>query len=216
MATYLYFVFSHLNMIMFSVWLLFLLVVAFRFFKPTVYLQKISYAKLAFTAFSVRILFALFISWGQYYVWSIASDVTKTLLRSPLDMSVPFTSYLEWTRFLFRGHLGYFLYYAWGHFWLNIILLLLVSGAVYLLFSLWEKHRGGFGEQGPLLIFSLMMSIGFPEVLVLVVLGFVCALSGFIYMAMKRGSLSVQIEPFFIIAAFISLFFAHTIMLYVL
>jgi len=208
------FIFSNLNAIVLGTWFLLLVIVALRLFKPA-WVKNISYLKLIFIAIGLVVFYGLFITWGQYYVWSRSSDFTKALVSLPLPEGVPFSSYLEWTRVFFSGNHGYFMFYMLGRVWLNIIISFVVSGFLYLLFRVWQYYRGSFMENGPELILVLTVISGFPNVLVTVVLGFVLSIFLFAFKYFK-GDRDVKIEPAFVVAAFLSLFFANIILSYVL
>lgn len=204
------FIFSNLNTIVLVIWIVFLIIVAIRFFRPTL-VRNISYFKLILTALSLNIFYGLFVSWGQYYVWANGSEITKALLNSPLPKEVPF---LEWARPLFSNHLGYFLFYIWGRFWIYILISFLISGILYFLFRFWKSYRGGFSEQGPELLLILMLIVGYPGVLVLIPLGFVFSilLFGFYYFKGNKEDKILNIEPAFIVATFFTLLFTSAIL----
>ncbi len=192
------FIFSNLNAIVLGVWILFLIIVAIRYFQPTwiksnnkflskifTGLKNISFLKLILIALGLNIFYGLFVSWGQYYVWSTASEVTKFLLTSPLPVEITFPSYLEWTRPLFNNNLGYFLFYIWGRVWLNIFILFTFSGLMYFVFRTWKFYRGGFLEKGPELMLVLMLISGWMGVLVSLSLGFIFAILFFAFYYLK-------------------------------
>ncbi len=166
------YIFLHLNAIILITWLALLLIVFIRFTKGS-WVKNISYKKLVIITFCLNIFYAVFITWGQYYVWATGNIVSKTFVNSPLPKEVPFPYFLEWVRPLFENYLGYFMYYVLGRFWLYIFLLFIISVALYFLLKLWGKYRGGFTEDGPLLILILMLISGWPGVLLFVPLGFI-------------------------------------------
>ena len=262
------FIFSNLNAIALGVWLIFLAIVAIRFFQPTrkifynilfvnkftnkvifkikkisilnkmlisigifcnliwnsSYLDKtllkitniiknISYLKLILIAIGLNIFYGLFVTWGQYYVWSNGSEMTKALLTFPLPPQVPISSYVEWVRPLFQNHLGYFLYYIWGRVWMDIFILFAFSGLLYSIFKAWKFYRGGFLEKGPELLLVLMLISGWMGVLVSLSIGFILAILwlGFSFI---KGKKIVAIEPVFIFATFLALIFTRIILSY--
>lgn len=212
------FVFSNLNAIVLGVWIVFLIIVAIRFFRPA-WVKNISFFKLILIALGLNILYGLFVTWGQYYVWANGNEVTKALINSPLPKEAPLFSYL---RPLFENHFGYFLYYILGRIWLNILISFLISCVLYFLFRIWKFYRGGFLEQGPEILLILMLIVGFPGVLFLIPIGFIFSilLFGFYYSktlfkrASPRAVLNLVIEPAFIFATFFTLVFTRLIMLY--
>jgi len=186
------FIFSHLNAIVLGVWVLFLIIVAIRYFQPTwirsnnkfllkifTGFKNISFLNLIFIAIGLNIFYGLFVTWGQYYVWVHGSAVTKALLTFPLPAAVPFSKYFEWIRPIFSNHLGYFMFYAWGRIWLDIVVLFIFSGLMYSVFRTWKFYRGGFLEKGPELMLVLMLISGWMGVLVSLSLGFIFAILWF-------------------------------------
>jgi hypothetical protein len=208
------FIFSNVNAIKLGIYFVFLCVVAIRFFRP-VWVKNISYIKLFFIVLGLNLFYVLFISWGQYYVWSTASDVSRAILNSPLPSQVPFSSYLEWMRPLFMGTHGYFLFYIFGRFWLNLFIALITSGVLYLIFRVWQNYKSSFLEEGPLVLLILMLISGYPSNLVMVPIGFILSVIVLI-ISYFRGVKNVVVEPFFIFATFFTLFFANIILSYVL
>ena len=196
MNTILEFIFSNLNAIILVIWFLFLIIVAIRFFRPN-WVKNISYFKLFYITLGVHVLYSLFLTWAQYYVWSI-TDPSGTFNK-----------------------LSYFLGYAFIHFWLSLVLLSLISGILYFLFRLWLHYRGGFTDEGPMLLLVLMLISGWPGVLVSVTLGFIFAVLFFIFSYIKnirnKDTLPIiSIEGFFILSTLIALLFTKVIMFYML
>jgi len=208
------FIFSNLNAIVLVIWLVFLAIVVIRYFHGA-WVKDISYFKLILIAVGLNIFYALFVSWGQYYVWATSSDFTRSLLNSPLPKEVPFYA---WARPFFENHLGYFLHYVLGRVWLNILVLFLFSASLYFLLKIWKFYRGNFLEQGPELLLLLMLISGWPGVLVSIPLGFFLSVLFIIFSYFKKTApktlslKTVLIEPAFILATFISLLFSRIIL----
>jgi hypothetical protein len=188
------FIFSNINIIILGIWLVFFVLVAIRFFYP-VWVRNVSFLKLAGIAVGLNIFYSLFFTWAQYYVWKI-TDLTKTYIKLP-----------------------YFLHYVFIHFWLNVFILFLISGGLYLIFKIWKFYRGNFKDQGPELLLVLMLISGFPGILVLVPLGFILSIFLFVVLyaktVVKRNSsvaITLNIEPSFIIATFLTLLFSRIIL----
>ncbi len=219
-----HFILFNLNIIVLVIWVAFLAFIAFRFFcgawassqnkflsKVSLWVKDISFKKLIVITFGLNIFYGLFVSWGQYYVWAnSSSDFLRALVNLPLPKETPM-QYFEWIRPLFENHLGYFLYYSFGRFWLYILISFLISGALYYLFKLWESHYGNFTENGPELLLVLMLISGWPSILILIPLGFIFSilLSAVSY---AMGKKVIKIEPAFIIATFITLIFGRIIL----
>ena len=208
------FIFSNLNAIILGIWVLFLMIVAIRVFKPS-WVKNISYTKILFITVGLLIFYSLFVTWGQYYVWLKSSDMTRMLLNLSLPEQVPFPKFLEWARFLFKGSHGYFVFYVFGRIWLNIFISFFVSGFLYLIFKTWNHYKGSFSEKGPELLLVLMLISGFPGILVTIPLGFVLSIIAFA-VSFTKGIKEIKIEPYFVFATLISLLFTNIILSYVL
>jgi len=204
------FIFSHLNLFILFLWILFLILVCVRYFHPE-WVRNISYNKILLLSIFLSLSYGLFVTWGQYYVWAHGSDITKFLVHSPLSSVVPLPSYLEWLRPLLSYKGGYFTFYVLGRTWLYVFISYFISFVLYLIFRLWMNKRGGFNQDGPKLLLILMISTGWPGVLVLIPLGFVISiiLFGLYYF---KGQKTVEVEPAFIIASIISVVFGHLIL----
>jgi hypothetical protein len=192
------FIFSNLDAIVMYIWIIFLAIVACRYFQPlwvnstNKYLLKIinvvkniSFSKLVIIALGLNIFYGLFVTWGQYYTWSTISDMTRFFLTTPLSAQVPFPSYLEWIRPIFENNHGYFMFYVWGRVWMNIFILFSFSGVLYLIFRTWKSYRGGFLDYGPELMLILMLISGWMGVIVSLSVGFIFAVLMFVFYYLK-------------------------------
>ena len=206
----LYFTLFHFNAILLAVWIIFLIIVALRFFRPQ-WVRNISFWKLSLIAIGINIFYGLFVTWGQYYVWAHGSEFTQSLLNSPLPPQVPIW---EWARPFFSHSLGYFAFYVLGRTWLNVLISFIISGVLYSLFKIWSNYRGNFIAQGPELLLVLMLISGYPGILILIPVGFILAILffGFSYLEGKRGNIILNIEPAFIFATLIVLLFSRIIL----
>jgi hypothetical protein len=97
------------------------------------YLEKFSRRLIKITV-GFYILYAAFLTWGQYYVWS----------RGPLGRIL-----LASDRFgKLDGSSGYFLFYAYGRFWLNPIIAIFAAFVFYMFLKSLKKYRERFFEEG--------------------------------------------------------------------
>ncbi|MEI6580674.1 MAG: hypothetical protein WCO07_00710 [bacterium] len=204
------FIFSNLNTIVLVIWILFLIIVAIRFFRPA-WVRNISFLKLIIVSFVINLLYGAFVTWGQYYVWATVGDFTRVFVNSPLPKQVPMPQLLEWTRPFFENNFGYFLYYVLGRVWLYVFISFLVSVILYFLFKIWKSYRGNFTEYGPELILILMLIVGWPGVIIFIPLGFLFSIIlSFVYYL--KGKKVTEIEPAFIVAALFTLIFGKIIL----
>jgi hypothetical protein len=220
----LYFIFSKLNAIILAIWVLFLLIVAIRFFSPIWInsrinfldkiikaIKEVPYKRLIAIAIAINVLYGLFVTWGQYYVWVHAQDFTKALVNLPLPKEVPLPHILEWTRSLFEHNFGFFLYYVLGRIWLYVFVLFLTSGILYSILKIWKSYRGNFSENGPELFLILMLIVGWPGIVVFIPIGFIFSLLMFSF-CFYKGKRTLEIESAFIVASLFVLIFGKIIL----
>jgi len=134
-----------------------------------------SYRVLAWISIGFHFVHAGVSTTGQYLVWK-TSAFTNSFLQFPVGEQVA-SPIAQWLPFLFKGPLGYFLFYSWGHFWIIAIL----SVALAVLFRLYlralEKRNERFfypGEVG--LGFLCALVLGWPRAVLFVPVFFLCVL----------------------------------------
>ncbi len=193
------FIFAHLNAIALGMWIVFFVVVAVRFLRP-LWVKNISYSSLVVGVIALHIFYAIFVTWGQYYIWATSSDFTRALLAAPLPPEAPLPAILEYVRHYFDGPLGYFAYYALGRFFLSVMVLFLVSGLFYAIIKFWNLRRKSFEAEGPEFLLLLMLIVGWPRVLVLIPLGFLTAILFSITNLMFFKKDKVSLLPAFLVA----------------
>lgn len=208
------YIFSNLNTIMLAVWLVFFCVVAVRFLRP-LWVKYISFGRLVASAVAVHIFYDIFLTWGQYFVWS-KSEFTKVFLASPLPKEVPFPTYLEFVRPLFNSAHGYFAFYAFEHFFLSSIALFVVTGLFALFFKIYAQYRPALFQKGDIAIITLAFLIaGWPGAIVLVPLSFIIAILLAVLPLLKPGfnkTNQVILPTAFLLATPIALLFSTPIL----
>ncbi len=207
------FIFNNINTFFLVLWGCVAVLVALRYFRPTL-VKNISYRWIVALAIFIHLFYGAFVTWGQYYVWAGGNDFTRSLLHAPLSKEAPLPAFLEWSRSSFEQPLGYFVYYVFGRIWLNIIFVFITSVFFYIIFKLWSNYRGGFLPHGPELIFALLLATGFPGCLILVPLAFTLSFIWFGITFLKKRSMEgveIHIEPAFIVVAPIVLLFGKII-----
>ena len=114
--------------------------------------------------------FGLFISFFetflQYFVWK-KNPLTEILLVQPLSADVPVPAFIR--NIFFDNPRGYFFYYAWGHFFLNVFLSILSAIAFYYFLVFLRKYRARFFGEGEIVLGTLMAVVaGWPNVVLFV------------------------------------------------
>ena len=231
------FIFSNLNIFALAVWMILFVIVALRFVRPQ-WVKNISFPVLIALAILLHVLYGAFVTWGQYHVWATSSDFTKTFISAPLPKEVPFPGILSGLRHSLERPRGYFVFYVFERVWLDILISFALAGFFYAIFKIWSFYRGGFSTYGPEILLVLMLIVGYPSLLVLVLLGFtfVLALFGVCYgirffvevnkekprtiatflpAVRKAASLvacsPMYLEPAFFVAGFVALLFGKII-----
>lgn len=97
--------------------------------------------KLALATIAFRVFYVAFITFGQYYIWA-NNKFTQILVNSPVGKDVPLRGDIP--SFFFNNQLGYFLFYSWGRFWLNLVIILAVSFLFYLFLKFLKRYKERF------------------------------------------------------------------------
>lgn len=127
---------------------------------------------LIFTA-AFRVFHAGLLSVTQYYVWS-GSELTKALINSPISPEVPLSNFLHKSLgFVLDSKFGYFLFYSWGRFWVNVLLTIVISLAFYIFLKALKRYNDRFFNEGEVeLGFLLAMIVGWPNFIIFIPLVF--------------------------------------------
>lgn len=160
-----------------ALWILFIAAVLLYFFPAAFTRFKITsrnagYQLLAVCTIVFRIFYAALLTLGQYAVWS-GDTFSRFLLNSPLGKSVPlsFVRHIPW---IWNTRVGYFLFYSWGHFWLNALLSILAAAAFWQILVFLKKRRERFFDEGEVeLGFLAALLAGWPSVILFVIFAFV-------------------------------------------
>lgn len=108
-----------------------------------------------------KIVYALFLTFAQYFVWN-NNGLTRTLLNLPLEekslVSFGFLSKL------FSQDGGYYYYYVFARYWLVILVSFAMAYLFYLLLKSLKKYNERFFIGGePELGFALAFLVGWPD-----------------------------------------------------
>lgn len=159
-----------------------------------------------------RVGFALFLTYGQYYAWS-QNAFTKTLLHIPMNpVEMPFwiVRLFPW---VFNTDIGYLLFYSWGRFWLDTILVVGVAALFFWFLRALERRNGRLFEAGePELGFLMALLVGWPGVIAFIPLIFVSVVivSVFRRLVMKQ-ELTTLGWPF-LVAALVTFVLGNTLL----
>ncbi|MBI4086146.1 MAG: hypothetical protein HY433_02820 [Candidatus Liptonbacteria bacterium] len=129
------------------------------------------YFRLLAAAAAFRFFISFFETFLQYYVWK-KNPLTEILLVQPLSADVPVPAFIR--NIFFGNPRGYFFYYAWGHFFLNVFLSILSAIAFYYFLVFLRKYRARFFGEGEIVLGTLMAFLaGWPNVVLFVPLALI-------------------------------------------
>lgn len=131
------------------------------------YRKLINFNSAIILAVSYRVAYALLNTAGQYYIWS-QSKFTQSFLNSPVAENTP-GFMTEWFPWLGETRWGYFLFYSWGRFWLNVFIILIVAYAFWIFLKFLHKYRDRFFDIGEVqlgLLISLI--VGWPHFVIFI------------------------------------------------
>lgn len=162
-------------------------------------------------AAAFRIIYAVFLTIGQYVFWG-GSPETKIFLQQGIDESGPLGALVKIFPFL-GGELGYFAFYAFMHFWLGAFVAILCALLFWWFLKMLHKYRERFFEDGEKeLGATLALLAGWPNFILFIVIAFVCVL----LISLTRGV--VYKEPYttlglpFLIATLMLLLFGKILL----
>jgi len=194
---------------------LFSLVVVFiaalkRFYNSDL-ISKISYRFLIWLVLGFKVLYASIETFSQYYVWS-SNGFTKLFLdQNIIDLNIAqdFFGKMTW---IFDNRFGYFLFYSWGRFWLEIAVSLAAALAFYLFLRFLKKHKERFFEEGETeLGFILALMIGWSNFIIFLPLVFLSVVLVSIFRMLVFKETYTTLGAPFLLAALIVLFFGNYI-----
>jgi len=136
---------------------------------------RLGFKLLAISVLIFRFVYAIIESVAQYYVWSRGDEIGKALINSPLSDAVPLSNFLQ-NNFgaILQSKWGYFLFYSWGRFWINVLLLSLVALCFYAILVILKKYNERFFKEGETYLGLLLcLIVGWPNLILFVPITFV-------------------------------------------
>jgi len=132
-----------------------------------------NYWTLIYTAIGFRILYAVFISVGQYYAWKNGGDFTSTLADSPLSEKVPPTFFTDLFPSIFNSHFGYVTFYTLGRYGLNVLWSIAVAFIFWAFLRILKKYNERFFDvQETELGLLCVLIVGWPNLVIFIPLTF--------------------------------------------
>lgn len=196
--------FSQSSVIVLAVWMIVALIATMRYFEMLI-VARVSWRWLVGITIALHLGYAAFLTWGQYVVWK-NNDLTKIFLTEPLSSDVPLPIIFEWVRPYFERPLGYFAFYSFGRFFSGLIALFTVTGLLVLFLKIRAQYQPiNFAENDISAIALAVLISGWPGVIVLVPLGFLCAVVISLGARIFYGIERIYLPPAFLVAAPIAL-----------
>ncbi|MFA5997415.1 MAG: hypothetical protein WC791_02890 [Candidatus Paceibacterota bacterium] len=209
------FIFSNFNLIILSVWVIFFAIVVLRIVRPPL-VKSVAYKYLIAGALSIHLLYGVATTWLTYIAWSMplangaVNETGKMLLSAALPKEAPLPiGALEFMRPLFSGAHGYFAGYAFFHYFLSTIALLIITGLFVLFFVMYKKEHPASFKAGDIEVITLaFLMAGYLGSIVLVPITLTLAvILVLIKLAMKKSN-HISISAVFIAATPIAFIFA--------
>ncbi len=159
------------------------------------------FKRLAWWTIGFKVFYAAIMTVGQYFVWN-SDQFSRLFLSQPLKM--PGLSPVEVIPIFSNSKLGYFLFYSWGHFWLNALVSIALAFVLWAFLKMIQKKEARFFYPGETeLGFVLTLAVGWPNFVVFLPLAFlsVVLVSLFRMIFMKESYTTVG-WPFILAAIF--------------
>lgn len=122
-------------------------------------------------ALAFYVIYPIILMIGQYYAWS-QNPLSKLLLSSPLEEKVPAPQFIKDLP-VSKSHLGYFVFYSFGRFWINTILAVGMAFLFYLFLKSLRKRKDRFFEEGEIEFgFLNALIVGWPRFVIFIPLVF--------------------------------------------
>lgn len=192
------------HIIFLILWFGFFLLVFLRYLNYG-WCARLSWKFLVVTAVALHLAYGVLLTWGQYVTWG-GNPATRVFLEQPLPREVPLVAFLESARPLLEKPLGYFVFYAFGRFWVSIILLLGLTGffATLLKMRAYCRPDNFRADEIAMITLALLIS-GWPGIIVLVPLSFCFAVVFSFFSSFFLRIPKVHLAPSFLFAAPLSL-----------
>ena len=138
--------------------------------QPAVF-KVITYTRLILASIFFKLGFAGVLTTLQYVLWR-GGGLGKIFLSEGLSSSlpIPLIHLFPW---IFKSSLGYFIFYSFQRFWLNVFLSLFAAWLFYRFLILLKRYKERFFEEGEVeLGYLVALIVGWPFFILFVPLGF--------------------------------------------
>ncbi|MDO8442957.1 MAG: hypothetical protein Q7S81_01725 [bacterium] len=178
---------------------------------PNCWVRGLSYKFLIWLVLGFKVLYASIETFSQYYIWS-NNGFTKLFLDQNIidfDIVKDLPRGMTW---IFDNRFGYFLFYSWGRFWMEIAVSLVAALAFYLFLRFLKKHKERFFEEGEVeLGFLLALVVGWSNFIIFLPLVFLSVVLVSIFRTLAFKEAHTTLGAPFLLAALIVLLFGKYI-----
>ena len=171
---------------------------------------KPHFKRLAWLVIGFKLFYAAVLTAGQYLIWS-GDKFDKLFLSQPLKMAS--SSIISRIPLFSDSKLGYFLFYSWGHFWLNALVSIALALVFWFFLKILEKKEARFFYPGETeLGFVLALAVGWPNFVVFIPFAFLSVILVSIFRMIFMKETYTTLGWPFIIAAVAAFVFGHAIL----
>lgn len=142
------------------------------------------FKRLVLVTLGLKMLAAAFFTWSQWYVWHLSRP---EFLSLPLSSNLKLFGAFKIFDFLKSIKGGYFIFYSFGHFWLELLLALLVAAGWWFLLKLVAKYKEVTVTSDELLLAWITAVIaGWPGIVLYVPIVFMLMALGMLYFRLRK------------------------------
>lgn len=173
------------------------------------YFSALTYKFLIWLVLGFKVLYVAVETLSQYLVWADNKFTKSFLDQNIIDFNIVKDSFgkLAW---IFDNRFGYFIFYSWGRFWLEIVVSLIAAGAFYLFLGFLKKHKERFFEEGEVeLGFLLALVVSWSNFIVFLPLVFLSVILVSIFRKVVFKEMYTTLGAPFLLAALIVLLFGN-------
>lgn len=168
------------------------------------------FKRLAWWTIGFKFFYAAALTAGQYFLWS-EDQFSRLFLNAPLKSTA--LSMAGNIPLFSNSKLGYFLFYSWGHFWLNALVSVALAFALWSFLKALQKKESRFFYPGETeLGFVLTLAVGWPNFVVFLPLTFIMVILVSLFRMIFMKEPYTTLGWPFILAAVIAFAFSQVIL----
>jgi len=133
--------------------------------------RSVFYCKILLSvAVLLRVFYATTLTVLQYIAWKNSESLLiQSLVESPIDKSVKTEIISKYFYGIFEGRHGYFIFYSFGRFWINFLLVICMALVFFLILYALRRYKSRFIEKQDICFGVLgVVIVGWPSVVLYV------------------------------------------------